>query len=121
MFKRHERATATPEVTITIDGAPYQVPSTLSVAAAVLMHQGAAGYRRHAAGGHRAPLCMMGVCHDCLITIDDAPNRQGCLVTVEQGMRVRRQLDEETATASRLDTTNHASGDEQRGRDDADL
>ncbi|USZ49406.1 (2Fe-2S)-binding protein [Halomonas sp. DN3] len=121
MLKRHKRATATPEVTITIDGAPYQVPSTLSVAAAVLMHQGAVGYRRHAAGGHRAPLCMMGVCHDCLITIDDAPNRQGCLVTVEQGMRVRRQLDEETATAYQLDTTNHAGGDDRRGGDDADL
>ncbi|MAY71646.1 MAG: hypothetical protein CME82_09365 [Halomonas sp.] len=121
MFKRHKRATATPEVTITIDGAPYQVPSTLSVAAAVLMHQGAAGYRRHAAGGHRAPLCMMGVCHDCLITIDEAPNRQGCLVTVEQGMRVRRQIDEAAATATRWVTTTHAGGDDGGERDDADL
>lgn len=107
MLKRLESATPTPEVTITIDGVPYQVPSMLSVAAAVLLHQGVAGYRRHGAGGHRAPLCMMGVCHDCLITIDDAPNRQGCLVTVEQGMRVCRQLDDR--------------GCDREGRDDADL
>jgi len=108
MFKRHERARVTPEVTITIDGHERRVPATLSVAAAVLLHEGAEDYRRHAAGGLRAPLCMMGVCHDCLITIDDAPNRQGCLVTVEQGMRVHRQIDgemtESTPAAARVGT-----------------
>ncbi|MGQ7249103.1 (2Fe-2S)-binding protein [Halomonas sp. V046] len=103
MLKRYERATATPEVTITIDGHERRVPATLSVAAAVLLHEGAEGYRHHVAGGRRAPLCMMGVCHDCLITIDDAPNRQGCLVRVEQGMQVRRQIDGETAGAAPAD------------------
>jgi len=32
----------------------------------------------------------MGVCFDCLVEIDGVPNRQGCMTTVQDGMRVRR-------------------------------
>jgi predicted molibdopterin-dependent oxidoreductase YjgC len=34
---------------------------------------------------------MMGVCFDCLVTIDDVPNQQACLVLVTRGMRIRTQ------------------------------
>jgi predicted molibdopterin-dependent oxidoreductase YjgC len=34
---------------------------------------------------------MMGVCFDCLVEIDGVPNRQACLESVREGMRVRRQ------------------------------
>jgi predicted molibdopterin-dependent oxidoreductase YjgC len=34
---------------------------------------------------------MMGVCFDCLMEIDGRPNRQACMVQVEEGMRIRRQ------------------------------
>ena len=34
---------------------------------------------------------MMGVCFDCLVTIDGVGNRQGCLVPVREGMRVETQ------------------------------
>jgi predicted molibdopterin-dependent oxidoreductase YjgC len=33
----------------------------------------------------------MGVCYDCLVTIDGLPNRQACLVTVAPGMRIDTQ------------------------------
>jgi predicted molibdopterin-dependent oxidoreductase YjgC len=36
----------------------------------------------------RAPWCMMGACFDCLLEIDGVPNRQGCQVTVAEGMTV---------------------------------
>ncbi|GEK48286.1 (2Fe-2S)-binding protein [Bisbaumannia pacifica] len=91
MFKRLDNAAPAAMVTIWLEGQPHSVPATLSAAAAVLWLVGATGYRDHAAGGHRAPLCMMGVCHDCLITIDGQPNRQGCLVPVAEGMRLERQ------------------------------
>ncbi|WP_417462974.1 (2Fe-2S)-binding protein [Kordiimonas sp.] len=39
----------------------------------------------------RAPFCMMGTCFDCLVTIDDLPNRQACLTEVQEGMVVLRQ------------------------------
>jgi succinate dehydrogenase/fumarate reductase-like Fe-S protein len=42
-------------------------------------------------GGPRNPYCMMGVCFDCLVEIDGVPNRQGCMVAVRDGMRIRRQ------------------------------
>ena len=42
-------------------------------------------------GAPRAPYCMMGVCFDCLVTIDGVGNRQGCLVPVREGMEVETQ------------------------------
>lgn len=43
-------------------------------------------------GSPRAPFCMMGVCFDCLVTIDSRPNRQSCLERVRDGMSVEAQL-----------------------------
>lgn len=91
MLIRHDKASTVDEVTIVLDGVNHRVPASLSVAAAVLLLAGPVGYRRHVAGGSRAPLCMMGVCHECLVTIDGAPNRQGCLVPVREGMTIARQ------------------------------
>jgi hypothetical protein len=34
---------------------------------------------------------MMGVCFDCLVTIDGVGNRQGCLVRVHPGMAIETQ------------------------------
>ena len=50
-------------------------------------------------GSPRAPYCMMGVCFDCLMEIDGVPNRQACLVTVAEGMRIRRQQGARQLTA----------------------
>jgi D-hydroxyproline dehydrogenase subunit gamma len=42
-------------------------------------------------GARRGPYCMMGVCFDCLVTIDGVGNRQGCLVPVVEGMKITLQ------------------------------
>jgi predicted molibdopterin-dependent oxidoreductase YjgC len=42
-------------------------------------------------GTPRAPYCMMGVCFECLVTIDGTGNRQACMVRVEEGMRIETQ------------------------------
>ena len=34
---------------------------------------------------------MMGVCFECLVTVDGEPNRQACLETVRGGMIVEPQ------------------------------
>lgn len=46
---------------------------------------------RHTAvsGAPRAPLCLMGVCFDCLVEVDGVQNVQSCMVEVCDGMRVR--------------------------------
>ena len=42
-------------------------------------------------GAPRGAFCMMGVCYDCLVEIDGAPNRQACMVAARVGMTVQRQ------------------------------
>ena len=42
-------------------------------------------------GAPRATYCMMGVCFECLVTLDGVGNRQGCLVPVAPGMRIDTQ------------------------------
>jgi D-hydroxyproline dehydrogenase subunit gamma len=43
-------------------------------------------------GAPRLPYCLMGVCFDCLVTIDGVGSRQACLVPVQEGMRVETQI-----------------------------
>ena len=60
--------------------------------AAVLLVAGALPTRVSPVSGEpRAPYCMMGVCFDCLVTIDGVGNRQSCLVPVAQGMVIETQ------------------------------
>jgi NADH dehydrogenase/NADH:ubiquinone oxidoreductase subunit G len=89
MFRRRSNASST--VTIYIDGAALSAASGDSVAAALLAHS-AQPFRSTPVGGKpRLPYCMIGNCFDCLVEIDELPNRQACLITVREGMRVRRQ------------------------------
>jgi predicted molibdopterin-dependent oxidoreductase YjgC len=78
-------------VTITVDGTQVRAAAGDSVAAALL----AAGFDHcrttPVSGAPRGPYCMMGVCFDCLVTIDGVGNRQGCLVRVREGMAVTLQ------------------------------
>ena len=38
----------------------------------------------------RAPYCLMGVCFDCLATVNGRGSVQTCLVAAEPGMRIER-------------------------------
>ncbi|MET7458966.1 (2Fe-2S)-binding protein [Nonomuraea sp. NPDC005501] len=40
------------------------------------------------AGRPRGLFCGIGVCFDCLITIDGVPDRRACLVPAADGMRL---------------------------------
>lgn len=63
---------------------------TLAIA---LLRHGVKAFRQSPArGSPRAPFCMMGVCFDCLVTIDSRPNRQACLERVKKGIRVETQI-----------------------------
>ena len=78
-------------ITVYVDGKAVSVGANESAAAAAL--QAGVGYTRTSpiTGEKRAPYCMMGVCFECLMEINDEPNQQGCLVTVSDGMRINRQ------------------------------
>ena len=91
MFERlPDPSSATATVTVTLDGDALRVPANLTAAAVMLLH-GGISRTTPVSGSPRAPYCMMGVCFDCLMEIDGVPNRQACLVTVAEGMRIRRQ------------------------------
>ena len=78
-------------ITVYVDGTPVSVNANDSAAAAAV-HAGI-GYTRltPVTGEKRAPYCMMGVCFECLMVIDDVPSRQACMVRVQPGMRIDRQ------------------------------
>jgi D-hydroxyproline dehydrogenase subunit gamma len=89
MFKRLADAGAA--VALTIDGKLAYARSGDTVASALL----AAGVDRcrttPVTGAPRLPYCLMGVCFDCLVTIDGIGSRQACLVPVRDGMKVETQ------------------------------
>lgn len=89
MFRRIDRAEET--VTITFNGIPMCVDRKLTVAAA-LLGEGITALRRSIVGDlPRAPYCLMGVCFECLVTIDGVQNRQACMTIVRDGMVISSQ------------------------------
>lgn len=91
MFKRLPKTSAEP-VAFTLDDQPMTARAGDSVAAALLANGVAHCRATPVSGSPRAPYCMMGVCFECLVTIDGVGNRQGCLVPVRAGMAVQRQI-----------------------------
>lgn len=74
-------------VTIVVDGVPRVVPAGGTLAA-VLAGAGVRAFRRDLGGGARAPLCGMGTCFECRVTVDGTAGIRSCLVAVRAGMRV---------------------------------
>lgn len=75
-------------VPIEVNGKQINVTRELTVAAALLT-TGVHTFRHTPVSGQpRGPLCMMGVCFECLVVIDGVPNQQSCMRQVEPGMRV---------------------------------
>ena len=74
-------------LSILVDGRLLEVEEGLTVAAA-LLNAGEDAFRDSVTGAPRGPLCGMGICFECRVTIDGAPGRRACLETVFAGMRV---------------------------------
>ena len=74
-------------VTIHINGNETEVEEGTSVAAA-LINTGVWHFRVSVAGEPRAPICGMGICFECRVTIDGVPYRLACLETCRDGMEV---------------------------------
>jgi sarcosine oxidase subunit alpha len=90
MFKR--LADAGTAVALTVDGKPVPARSGDTVAAALLSAGIDHCRTTPVTGAPRAPYCLMGVCFDCLVTIDGVGSRQACLVPVQEGMKVETQI-----------------------------
>jgi D-hydroxyproline dehydrogenase subunit gamma len=90
MFKRSDDDARAP-VEIFVDGVSVRARAGDTVSAALLASGLDARRATAVSGAPRLPYCMMGVCFDCLVTIDGVGNRQGCLVPVSPGMKIEVQ------------------------------
>ncbi|MCZ7636475.1 MAG: (2Fe-2S)-binding protein [Verrucomicrobia bacterium] len=75
-------------VTLTVNGIPVCVPVGTTIAAAVTA-AGVTRFRRSASGEPRAPLCGMGICHECRVTLDGLPHHRSCLLLCADHQEVR--------------------------------
>jgi len=74
-------------VRLTVNGRDVRATAGASVAAA-LLDAGVTAFRASPTGEHRAPVCGMGVCFECRVTIDGVPHQRACLVAARDGMTV---------------------------------
>ena len=80
-----------PPITLTFDGRPVAAVVGDSVGAA-LTRAGVRSWRttRHE-GRPRGLFCGIGICYDCLLTVDGAANQRACLVPAVDGMELRSE------------------------------
>lgn len=69
-----------------VNGKQVEVSERISIAA-VLMNLGLAA-RKSVGGEMRGPLCGMGICFECRVTVDGVAHVRGCQLMVREGMEV---------------------------------
>jgi sarcosine oxidase subunit alpha len=80
-------ANAGRRVSLEVNGVTVTVPPETTVASAVLL---ADAHTRNSVNGEpRAPLCGMGICFECRVSIDGNPHQRSCQILCKQGMDVR--------------------------------
>lgn len=75
-------------VTLKVNEAPVSLPAGSTVAAAVL-RAGVNSFRRSVTGEARGPLCGMGICFECRVTVNGVAHVRSCQTLCENGMDVR--------------------------------
>ncbi len=76
------------EVNISLTGRPLKIPAGTVVAAAIAL-AGITRFRGSVSGQPRGPLCGMGICMECRVTINGQANCRSCLVVCAEGMEIQ--------------------------------
>ena len=76
---------------IAVDGVPDTAWDGESIAAALLGSGRRATRSTERSGEPRGYFCGMGICQDCLVTVDGRPNVRACMTPVRDGMRIETQ------------------------------
>ena len=79
------------KITFTFQGHAITAKTGQSLAAA-LTKAGHRNFRETAKSAERGMFCGMGVCQDCLVTVDGKPNVRACMSPAKDGMTVTRQV-----------------------------
>ena len=75
-----------PLISLMVNGAVVTVAPGTTVAAAVAV--AGAPTRTSVSGEPRGPLCGMGICFECRVTIDGVPHQRSCQILCTPGVRV---------------------------------
>jgi sarcosine oxidase subunit alpha len=75
-------------ITLSLNDRPITVPQGTLVAVA-LAQAGHTRFRRSVLHEPRAPLCGMGTCFECRVTINGQPHQRSCLTLCKDGMIIQ--------------------------------
>jgi D-hydroxyproline dehydrogenase subunit gamma len=90
MFRRIEGTGSQVVIALQVDGRAIEAREGDTLAMA-LLDAGVVPFRHTPVSGEpRSPMCLMGICFDCLVEVDGRQNVQACMVPVRAGMQVRR-------------------------------
>ncbi|MDN3358725.1 (2Fe-2S)-binding protein [Actinomadura sp. DC4] len=78
------------ELRITVDGEPLTGAAGQTIAG-VLLTAGRRSWRRTASGAPRGVFCGIGVCFDCLVTVNGVPDVRACRRRAQDGDVVTTQ------------------------------
>ena len=87
-MKQPDRIILGEPITLLVNGRPVQAFGGQTIAAALLAagHQTLRFTRR--AGKPRGLFCAMGICYDCVVTVNGETGVRACMRRVEEGMQV---------------------------------
>lgn len=74
-------------VQLDVDGEQVLAKPGMTVAAALINAKRTA-FRTSVGGEPRGPVCGMGICYECRVTIDGIDHQRACLRVVVEGMRI---------------------------------
>ena len=72
---------------VRVNGRAVDVPVGSTIAAAIFI-AGEAAFRTSIRGQRRGPLCGMGICFECRVTVDGAPHTRSCQAYCRSGMEI---------------------------------
>jgi D-hydroxyproline dehydrogenase subunit gamma len=77
-------------ITLLINNKTVSVAEGSTVATAIFASD-AENFRRSVSGEPRFPLCGMGICFECRVTIDGVKHQKSCQILAENGMQVETE------------------------------
>lgn len=74
-------------VNVTVDGRPVRCFDGETIVSVLLAERTEAFYRS-GNGSPRLPLCNMGTCYECTVTVDGRPLQRACITPARDGMDI---------------------------------
>jgi predicted molibdopterin-dependent oxidoreductase YjgC len=75
-------------ITLQVNSQNISVAQGSTVATAIFV-SGAELFRRSVSGEQRFPLCGMGICFECRVTINGVKHQRSCQILAEEGMTIK--------------------------------